>query len=248
MPAPRLLLSARLSALAAAVLLVVVGLVLVPAGGARAATGPVLTAGQELRSGESVTAGEYRLVMQTDGNLVMYAAGGRVRWHSWSFGNPGARAVMQGDGNFVVYSSAGSPLWHSRTWNNPGSRTVVQPDGNLVVYRSDGFPMWHIGSDVGVRTVDESGLYAIRGGVAHAPCGDPGALARAMAGSRTLFHGDTGWSGQIVASGGDAAALVRAWRASPPHVAVAGGTWSRMWAGAARGTDGQMYGVVNFCR
>lgn len=244
---PALLLPARLLVLVAAALLAVTGLVLVPAGGADAATSPVLTGGRELRGGQSVSAGEYRLIMQTDGNLVLYAAGGRVRWHSWTFGNPGARAVAQGDGNLVVYAASGRPLWNSGTHGNAGARTVVQTDGNLVVYRKDNVPLWHIGADSRIRTVDPAGLYAIRGGVAHAPCGDPGALAVAMATSGSLWHGGTGWGGQIVAVGSDAPQLVRAWQGSPPHVSVAGSSWSRMWAGAATGTDGRMYGVVNFC-
>lgn len=247
-PAPPSTVPLRLMAVLAAVVLAVTALVLVPATGAGAATGPVLTAGQELRSGESVKAGEYQLVMQADGNLVMYASGGRVRWHSWSYGNPGARAVMQADGNLVVYATSGRPLWHAHTYGNPGARTVLQPDGNLVVYRRDNVPLWQTGADSAVRTVDAQGLYAIRGGVAPGPCGDPGALALAMATSRTIYHGGSGWGGQIVAVGGDAPALVRAWQASPPHVAVAAGSWARMSAGAARGADGRMYGVVNFCR
>lgn len=239
----------RVVVLLSALLLLLSALVVVPATpGWAGAGGSTLTAGQTLRSGESLVTPGYRLVMQTDGNLVMYADGGRVRWHSWSFGNPGARVVMQSDGNLVVYSSSGYPLWHSQTWGNSQARLVLQGDGNLVVYRADSVPLWHIGSDQTGRVVDASGLYGIRGGVSHAPCGDPGALAVAMATSRTLYHGGSGWSGQIVASGADAPTLVRAWQASPPHVTVAAGTWSRMWAGAARGADGRMYGVVNFCR
>lgn len=213
-----------------------------------AAGGSQLTAGQVLRGGQSILAPGYRLVMQADGNLVMYADGGRVRWHSHSWGNAGAWAVMQGDGNLVVYSSSGRPLWHAGTWGNPGARVTVQSDGNLVVYRADGRPLWHIGVDNPVRTVTATGLHAIRPGLPAGACGDPAGLAVAMASSRSLHHGGSGWHGQIVAVGADAPDLVRAWQASPPHVAVAAGSWSRMSAGAARGTDGRMYGVVNFCR
>ncbi|MFC3687161.1 hypothetical protein [Aquipuribacter hungaricus] len=238
---------ARPAALLACLLLVLAAL-LAPATGARAAVPPGLGAGSVLQGGQQVVSGSYRLVMQTDGNLVVHAAGGRVRWHAGTHGNAGARTVMQGDGNLVVYSASGRPLWDSRSAGNPGARTVLQPDGNLVVYRADGRPLWHIGADTGVTVADPSGLYGIRGGVARAACGDPVALASAMAASRSLFHGGTGWNGQIVAVGGDAPALVRAWQESPPHATVASGTWSRMWAGAARGPDGRLYGVVNFCR
>ncbi|MFC3690379.1 hypothetical protein [Aquipuribacter hungaricus] len=48
-----------------------------------------------------------RLVMQADGNLVLYR-GQTPLWSSETSGNPGAFAVMQGDGNLVVYSAPAS--------------------------------------------------------------------------------------------------------------------------------------------
>ncbi len=86
------------------------------------------------------------LVMQRDGNLVMYRKrDGAPIWASRTAGNPGAYAVMQGDGNFVVYRKGGGPgtgdaLWSSGTWGNSGACAVMQDDGNLVVYRKNGAP------------------------------------------------------------------------------------------------------------
>ncbi|MFC3690380.1 hypothetical protein [Aquipuribacter hungaricus] len=48
-----------------------------------------------------------RLVMQGDGNLVLYR-GSAPLWSSETQGNPGAYAVMQSDGNLVVYSAPAS--------------------------------------------------------------------------------------------------------------------------------------------
>jgi hypothetical protein len=241
---------ARFGALLAAALLVLSALVLVPGTSAQAAAGgTTLSAGQTLRSGQSISNGGYRLVMQSDGNAVVYASGGRVRWHTRTNGNAGARLVMQGDGNLVVYSKAGRALWHTRTNGNSGARLAIQTDGNLVVYSRYSKPLWHIGPDSGVKTVSATGLYAIRSGLPVGACGDPVGLARSMATKRSLFHGGSGWHGQIVAVGSDSSSLVNAWRNSPPHMTVArDGSWTRMSAGAARGTDGRMYGVVNFCR
>lgn len=240
----------RLGALLAAALLVASALVLLPASpGSAAAGGTRLLAGERLTSGQSISSNGYKLVVQSDGNVVMYASGGRVRWHTRTAGHSGSRLVMQGDGNLVVYSRSGTPLWHTRTNGNPGARLVVQSDGNLVIYSKAGRPLWHIGADSPVRTVDASGLYAIRSGLGVGPCGDPVALARSMASKKTIYHGGSGWHGQIVAVGSDSAALVNAWRNSAPHATIAADrSWSRMQAGAARGTDGRLYGVVNFCR
>ena len=81
--------------------------------------------------------GNYYLLYQSDGNLVLYD------W-SWSpvWAQPGAvgdpdEAVMQEDGNFVVYSAA---VWSTQTDDmyNKGAYLVVQNDGNVVVYHLDG--------------------------------------------------------------------------------------------------------------
>lgn len=235
--------------LAVAVALVA-SLVLLPAAPGRASAGGTqLLAGEQLRSGQRLVAGDYQLVMQGDGNLVAYAPGGRVRWHTGTAGHAGARLVMQSDGNPVLYSASGRALWHAGTQGNARARLVLQRDGNVVVYRSDNRALWHIGADGKARLVDPSGLYAIRSGVPSGNCGSPDQLALQMADARSIWHGGTGWNGQIVAYGGGAPELVRAWQQSPPHVAVAGDrSWTRMEAGAALGTDGRMYGVVNFCR
>jgi len=57
----------------------------------------------------------YHLTMQTDGNLVLYAANGRVMWASNTSSAQGAVLRVQNDGNLVIYSAAdcSTPLWAS---------------------------------------------------------------------------------------------------------------------------------------
>jgi YD repeat-containing protein len=50
------------------------------------------------------------LVMQGDGNLVLYSNGQGV-WHTNTWGHPGARLHVQNDGNLVVYDVNGIALW-----------------------------------------------------------------------------------------------------------------------------------------
>ncbi len=52
-----------------------------------------------------------RAVMQTDGNFVVYSAGGQALWHTRTTGNSSAYASLQTDGNFVIYSASRTPLW-----------------------------------------------------------------------------------------------------------------------------------------
>lgn len=80
----------------------------------------------------------HRLVMQDDGNLVLYnATSGAAVWNSGTSGNAGAYAVFQTDGNFVVYSASGRALWFSSTSGGSlGQSLAVQDDGNMVIYAS----------------------------------------------------------------------------------------------------------------
>lgn len=237
---------ARRIGAAVLVMLGAASLVLLTGTASHAAERSTLQAGQQLRPGEQLVAGRYRLVMQTDGNAVVYADGTRVRFQTRTDGNPGARLVIQTDGNLVVYAGKRA-LWHSRTHGNPGARTVIQSDGNLVLYRPDQRPLWHLGVDV--MRQPAAGVYAMRPGLAVGTCGSPDNLARSMAGARSLWHGGTGWHGQIVAVGQDSTALVTAWRGSAPHRSVAADpSWNRMSGATARGGDGRLYGVLNFCR
>ncbi len=69
--------------------------------------------------------GQYYLVFQTDGNLVMYKEGGEKRWASndyYSFHyrpyalNTAGKLVFQTDGNMVIYDiKDGKALWASYT-------------------------------------------------------------------------------------------------------------------------------------
>ncbi len=90
--------------------------------------GDVLLPGEVLRGTDGTT----RLVMQTDGNLVLYRGGAAV-WASGSDGHPGAGAVFQQDGNLVVHSSAEAgraPLFDTGTHGAfEQGTTLTQPRG-----------------------------------------------------------------------------------------------------------------------
>ncbi len=56
-----------------------------------------------------------KLIMQHDGNLVMYL-NRHASWSSNTAGNPGAFLVIQDDGNAVIYSKNGkTPLWSTNS-------------------------------------------------------------------------------------------------------------------------------------
>ncbi|MFD5575683.1 hypothetical protein, partial [Streptomyces cadmiisoli] len=112
-----------------------------------------LRPGQRLESGQSLvpTPGKPELVMQSDGNLVVYATtypGGPKLplWYSGTYGNPGAYALMQEDGNFVIYKQGGGPqtggaIWQTASYGDHNDLKPVaklESDGNFkVIGRKD---------------------------------------------------------------------------------------------------------------
>lgn len=100
---------------------------------------------ERLSTGQSRTScdGRFTLVMQGDGNLVLYQ-GGAALWatNTNGPGNGNYSAVMQGDGNFVVYRDGSRVVWASNTERNAGASLAIQNDGNVVVYAPGSRPLW----------------------------------------------------------------------------------------------------------
>lgn len=66
------------------------------------------------------------VVMQGDGNLVVYRGDGVALWDSGTWDNPGSQLVLQDDGNAVVYAPDGRALWASDTYRQSG-RAAFDP-------------------------------------------------------------------------------------------------------------------------
>jgi YD repeat-containing protein len=106
--------------------------------------GQGLIPGAEIRS----SSGRYVLVMQDDGNLVIYGQSGAL-WSSATYGNPVAHLVLQGDGNLVIYGPVAQVYWHANTPGASNPTLVMQNDGNLVLYASNG-AVWSSGTGCGL--------------------------------------------------------------------------------------------------
>ena len=55
------------------------------------------------------------MVLQTDGNLVLYRYNGRAVWSSGTYRTEVDRFVLQNDGNFVGYGKYGTVFWATHT-------------------------------------------------------------------------------------------------------------------------------------
>ncbi len=102
-----------------------------------------LPVNERLTSGQSIYSPnlQYRLIMQSDGNFVLYTQG-RALWNTGTHGHPGAWVVMQSDGNLVVYAQSGTALWASRTVGQGGRSLYLQDDANAVIYTTAWQAVW----------------------------------------------------------------------------------------------------------
>jgi LysM repeat protein len=107
--------------------------------------GDRLQNGEKLEVGQKLTSsnGAYEVVLQDDGNFVLYA-GEKAVWSTKTNGQDVVRAEVQKDGNFVLYTPD-KPVWHTDTKGAKDVRLILQDDRNLVLYGMDG-PAWSSGT------------------------------------------------------------------------------------------------------
>lgn len=110
--------------------------------------------------------GRFTLVLQTDGNLVLYTKPISVETAYWASGTADLpaeqrpnRLEMQRDAHLVLYDRDGVARWASGTWGlgfvDP--RLVLQDDGNLVIYHRGEVPVWATGTPTGDGRIQARG-------------------------------------------------------------------------------------------
>ncbi|WP_243787716.1 DUF6924 domain-containing protein [Saccharopolyspora gloriosae] len=121
----------------------------------------VLRPGEQLsRRAVGCPTGEYSVVHQHDGNVVVYrnadsfpvwATGtnfqSSVGWHTparfdtAAYGKPG-RLTLEEDGDLVVYSPDGARRWSSDTAGEPVASLMIHDWGKLVLKDHEGYVVW----------------------------------------------------------------------------------------------------------
>jgi hypothetical protein len=87
--------------------------------------------------------GHLNLLMQRDGNLVLYRTMfGQALWSSNTVGQQVTHTIMQADGNLVAYTASGTADWATGTQGHPGAYAMLQDDGNFVVYDAANNALW----------------------------------------------------------------------------------------------------------
>ncbi|KAF2338150.1 hypothetical protein [Flavobacterium tistrianum] len=88
----------------------------------------------------------YKLVMMSDGNLVIWDilnGGAKAIWVSGTNVRcAGSRLVWRGDGDLVMYDLKNRAVWHTNTLNNVGGTLLLDNDGILKVYSANRALLW----------------------------------------------------------------------------------------------------------
>jgi hypothetical protein len=100
----------------------------------RLSAGGILSLNYFLRSLD----GRYALLLQSDGNLVLYGPGYHVLWFSATNGKSVSYGAMGSDGIFRLMDKYGHAVWSSPNSACCGTQILMQTDGNLVIYKADG--------------------------------------------------------------------------------------------------------------
>ena len=106
----------------------------------------VLADGATLATGQQLTSpgGGWRLVMQTDGNLVLYGRRGAT-WQSGTAGSHASRLTMQTDGNLVESTATGKVVWQARSPQAAGVQLVLAADGRVRLVTPNQIVLWNTG-------------------------------------------------------------------------------------------------------
>ncbi|RKT03785.1 Dyp-type peroxidase family [Streptomyces sp. 3211.6] len=99
--------------------------------------------GTVLRVGDVLDAGEARLTLAADGDLVLLDPSGAHLWSAGTAGE-GSEAVFSGDGELTVRTADGTAAWSSGTAGHPGARLLVRPAGDAVILDGDRV-LWQAG-------------------------------------------------------------------------------------------------------
>lgn len=136
----------------------------------RTTLGDRLQAGQGLGVDQQLVSpnGRFTLLMQSDGNLVLYrdqVAAGTAYWATGTNWLPQDQKpttmAMQSDGHLVVYDPSGVPRWGSGTWGAfVAPYVVLRDDGNLMVLHNGSTPVWASGTPDGSGRIASVGFVA----------------------------------------------------------------------------------------
>lgn len=116
-----------------------------PANAAIVTIGSSLTSGKTMVANQQLATAQYRLIFQSDGNLVE-TGNGRVLWSSGTSGKAsGGKVVMRSNGIASIYNSAGAIVWSSGSTVSNGATLNLIANGSVYTRSTAGAPVWQNG-------------------------------------------------------------------------------------------------------
>jgi hypothetical protein len=114
------------------------------ASGTNAYRGNALCAGETLQEGQYIAWRADYMILQTDGNLVVYPydVSDPVQWASGTNGQGSDYAIQQTDGNFVVYHTGGGAIWSTATAQSTDSNSWTFQIGDTGVNNNNPGEQW----------------------------------------------------------------------------------------------------------
>jgi hypothetical protein len=143
------------------------------------------------------------VVMQGDGNLVMYSHAGAPLWSSNTWQHPGTELVLQDDENLVLYQN-GNAVWATDTW------TIRTPLQNMHCYAN-------YRPDVDWNTCGQAAIASMLD-FWHT---HPFAIWKTLRGTDGRFHWHDGEAIDAVKAAGFPADVVFGWGTTPGRIAAA---------------------------
>jgi murein DD-endopeptidase len=197
---------ARFAAAVAAVAIAAAGLVAVAAPAQAATYKSTVKAGTTLQPGDTVnsTNGQFRLVLQGDGNLVEYGIGNTVLWASNTANQPGASVVVQKDGYLAMVRN-GRLIAQWGTGGKVAKDFGVRGDGELRMRTTANGMLWRIAT---YQSRISSGGTIAAGTTLRAGAASPRTLAMQADGNLVQYvSGSAVWSSQTFGNPGAYTAL-----------------------------------------
>ena len=108
----------------------------------------LLNSGETLSKGEFLASanGSFKLIMQKDGNLVLYDMFKKAIWSSKTNKKGGVKLLVRDDGILTVYKKDKSHAWSSGKKKDAKPKGMfkltMQENGNLVLHDSEGKLIW----------------------------------------------------------------------------------------------------------
>lgn len=160
--------------------------------GAQAVTMPsTISSGHRLLAGQELDSagGNDRLVLQGDGNLVIYDRANHAIWASGTTGpNQATSLIVGAGGDVTLRTSSGRIVWSTKSAATAPATLAIQDDGNLVLYAQNQSVLWSKNSGL----VLPDGLSSANGAAQLVVVTSPSASS--TTGTLTTFEvGPNGW-------------------------------------------------------